>query len=93
MLKIPKSALGFKKKRIGGDALFEPRAFDPSLRLWNLIASWVKQGNKSLALEWGTDYDIRVNGIAKEHEPLFKLGEKWDIAMAAVYLASKSLSM
>lgn len=63
---------------------------------------------RSLALEWGTDYDIRVNGIApgpigdtagasklapKEIEsstpadPLFKLGEKWDIAMAAVYLA------
>ncbi|RVX18412.1 Peroxisomal 2,4-dienoyl-CoA reductase [Vitis vinifera] len=70
---------------------------------------------RSLALEWGTDYDIRVNGIApgpiddtaglsklapedvvrkaKEHEPLFKLREKWDIVMAAVYLASKSLSM
>ena len=46
-----------------------------------------------MALEWGTNYDIRVNGIAKEHEPLFKLGEKWDIAMAAMYLASKSLSM
>lgn len=67
---------------------------------------------RSLALEWGTDYDIRVNGIApgpiddtaglsklapedvvrkaKEHEPLFKLGEKWDIAMAAVYLASNA---
>ena len=66
-------------------------------------------------MEWGTDYDIRVNGIApgpiddtaglsklaaedvvrktKEHEPLFKLGEKWDIAVAVVYLASKSLSM
>ena len=29
----------------------------------------------------------------KEHEPLFKLGQKWDIAMDAVYLASKSLSM
>ena len=40
MLKIPKSALRFKKKRIGGDALFEPHAFDPSLRFWNLIASW-----------------------------------------------------
>jgi peroxisomal 2,4-dienoyl-CoA reductase len=65
---------------------------------------------RSLALEWGTDYDIRVNGIAPgpindttganklvpegsmmksvETEPLFKLGEKWDIAMAALYLAS-----
>ncbi|XP_059657208.1 peroxisomal 2,4-dienoyl-CoA reductase [(3E)-enoyl-CoA-producing]-like [Cornus florida] len=65
---------------------------------------------RSLALEWGTDYDIRVNGIApgpiegtagvrklapeeisskrREHVPLFKLGEKWDIAMAALYLAS-----
>lgn len=65
---------------------------------------------RNLALEWGTDYDIRVNGIApgpigdttgmsklapKEMEskandymPLYKLGEKWDIAMAAVYLAS-----
>ncbi|KAL5773623.1 hypothetical protein ACOSQ2_013547 [Xanthoceras sorbifolium] len=65
---------------------------------------------RSLALEWGTDYDIRVNGIApgpigdtagvsklapeevmskeRQNVPLFKLGEKWDIAMAAIYLAS-----
>ncbi|XP_059438884.1 peroxisomal 2,4-dienoyl-CoA reductase [(3E)-enoyl-CoA-producing]-like [Corylus avellana] len=64
---------------------------------------------RSLALEWGTDYNIRVNGIApgpiedtagtsklgpeemmstRQHMPLFKLGEKWDIAMAALYLAS-----
>ncbi|CAK9174999.1 unnamed protein product [Ilex paraguariensis] len=65
---------------------------------------------RNLALEWGTDYDIRVNGIApgpigdtagisklapeeinskaREYMPLYKLGEKWDIAMAAVYLAS-----
>ncbi|XP_047947469.1 peroxisomal 2,4-dienoyl-CoA reductase [(3E)-enoyl-CoA-producing]-like [Salvia hispanica] len=65
---------------------------------------------RNLALEWGTDYDIRVNGIApgpigdtagmsklqpdeitynaRESTPLYKLGEKWDIAMAAVYLAS-----
>ncbi|CAN6450765.1 unnamed protein product [Victoria cruziana] len=65
---------------------------------------------RSLALEWGTDYDIRVNGIApgpigdtpgmgklapeemkgqlKESMPLYRLGEKWDIAMAAIYLAS-----
>lgn len=69
---------------------------------------------RSLALEWGVDYDIRVNGIApgpiagtagmsklapeemignrlrKETQPLFKMGEKWDIAMAAVYLASNA---
>ncbi|KAL0300953.1 UNVERIFIED_CONTAM: Peroxisomal 2,4-dienoyl-CoA reductase [Sesamum calycinum] len=65
---------------------------------------------RNLALEWGTDYDIRVNGIApgpigdtpgmsklapqeidskaRDYMPLFKLGTKWDIAMAAVYLAS-----
>ncbi|KAK9741283.1 hypothetical protein RND81_03G094700 [Saponaria officinalis] len=65
---------------------------------------------RNLALEWGTDYDIRVNGIApgpigdtpgmsklapdeiqskaNDYMPLYKLGEKWDIAMAAVYLAS-----
>ncbi|KNA25348.1 hypothetical protein SOVF_007420 [Spinacia oleracea] len=65
---------------------------------------------RNLALEWGTDYDIRVNGIAPgpisdtpgmsklvpeeitnksmDHMTLYKLGEKWDIAMAAVYLAS-----
>ncbi|KAK3143723.1 hypothetical protein QOZ80_4AG0304130 [Eleusine coracana subsp. coracana] len=65
---------------------------------------------RSLALEWGTDYDIRVNGIApgaigdtpgmrklapeemderlQELMPLFKYGDKWDIAMAAIYLAS-----
>ncbi|KAM3694288.1 hypothetical protein ACJW30_07G045200 [Castanea mollissima] len=65
---------------------------------------------RSLALEWGTDYDIRVNGIApgpikdtagaskllpqeiiskaREAQPLYKFGEKWDIAMAALYLAS-----
>ncbi|MCL7036937.1 hypothetical protein MKW94_017027 [Papaver nudicaule] len=65
---------------------------------------------RSLALEWGTDYDIRVNGIApgpiegttglsklvpdeatnkiEEYLPLYKLGEKKDIAMAALYLTS-----
>ncbi|KAL8533023.1 hypothetical protein ACS0TY_009327 [Phlomoides rotata] len=65
---------------------------------------------RNLALEWGSDYDIRVNGIAqgpigdtagmsklapeeiinnmREHMPLYKLGEKWDIALAAVYMAS-----
>ncbi|XP_068657398.1 peroxisomal 2,4-dienoyl-CoA reductase [(3E)-enoyl-CoA-producing]-like [Aristolochia californica] len=65
---------------------------------------------RNLALEWGTDYDIKVNGIApgpigdttgmrklapdelvslaRESMPLHKLGEKWDIAMAAIYLAS-----
>ncbi|KAH9603299.1 hypothetical protein KSS87_014915 [Heliosperma pusillum] len=65
---------------------------------------------RNLALEWGTDYDIRVNGIApgpigdtpgmrklapeeiqskaNDYMPLYKLGDKWDIAMAAVYLAS-----
>ncbi|KAI4333283.1 hypothetical protein L6164_018114 [Bauhinia variegata] len=65
---------------------------------------------RNLALEWGTDYDIRVNGIApgpigdtpgmrkldpeeinskaRDYMPLFKLGEKWDIAMAALYLVS-----
>ncbi|KDP25070.1 hypothetical protein JCGZ_22605 [Jatropha curcas] len=65
---------------------------------------------RNLALEWGTDYDIRVNGIApgpiadtpgmsklspqelnskaREYMPLYKLGEKWDIAMAALFLAS-----
>ncbi|XP_062168639.1 peroxisomal 2,4-dienoyl-CoA reductase [(3E)-enoyl-CoA-producing] isoform X2 [Alnus glutinosa] len=65
---------------------------------------------RNLALEWGTDYDIRVNGIApgpigdtpgmsklvpdeinskaRDYMPLYKLGEKWDIAMAALYLVS-----
>ncbi|XP_068654928.1 peroxisomal 2,4-dienoyl-CoA reductase [(3E)-enoyl-CoA-producing]-like [Aristolochia californica] len=65
---------------------------------------------RNLALEWGTDYDIKVNGIApgpigdttgmrklapdemaslaRESMPLYKLGEKWDIAMASIYLAS-----
>ncbi|XAR67258.1 2,4-dienoyl-CoA reductase (NADPH) [Bertholletia excelsa] len=65
---------------------------------------------RNLALEWGTDYDIKVNGIAPgpigdtpgmsklvpdeinskatEYMPLYKLGEKWDIAMAALYLVS-----
>lgn len=70
---------------------------------------------RNLALEWGTDYDIRVNGIApgpigdttgmsklapdeitskaRESMPLYKLGEKWDIAMAALYLASDAGSL
>ncbi|EOY14144.1 Short-chain dehydrogenase-reductase B [Theobroma cacao] len=65
---------------------------------------------RNLALEWGTDYDIRVNGIApgpigdtpgisklapeeinskaRDYMPLYKLGDKWDIAMAALYLFS-----
>ncbi|KAG6483732.1 peroxisomal 2,4-dienoyl-CoA reductase [(3E)-enoyl-CoA-producing]-like [Zingiber officinale] len=66
---------------------------------------------RSLALEWGTDYDIRVNGIApgpiqdtpgmrklapaemlsdasRDDRLLRKLGKTWDIAMAALYLAS-----
>ncbi|XP_051133815.1 peroxisomal 2,4-dienoyl-CoA reductase [(3E)-enoyl-CoA-producing]-like [Andrographis paniculata] len=66
---------------------------------------------RNLALEWGTDYDIRVNGIApgpiadtpgmsklapeemtsgnsRDQMPLYRLGTKWDIAMAAVFLAS-----
>ncbi|PKA62091.1 Peroxisomal 2,4-dienoyl-CoA reductase [Apostasia shenzhenica] len=65
---------------------------------------------RSLALEWGSEYDIRVNGIApgqiegtpgmrklspkemtdrrRGNIPLNKMGEKWDIAMAALYLAS-----
>ncbi|PHT72731.1 Peroxisomal 2,4-dienoyl-CoA reductase [Capsicum annuum] len=63
-----------------------------------------------LALEWGIDYDIKVNSIAqssigdtasmhklglkeisnksREYMPLYKLREKYDIAMAALYLAS-----
>ena len=67
---------------------------------------------RNLALEWGTDYDIRVNRIApgpiggtpgmsklvpeeienktREYMPLYKLGEKWDIAMAALYLSCDS---
>ncbi|KAG8365273.1 hypothetical protein BUALT_Bualt18G0087400 [Buddleja alternifolia] len=65
---------------------------------------------RNLALEWGTDYDIRVNGIAPgpigdtpgmsklapqeinenaiDFNALYKFGTKWDIAMAALYLAS-----
>lgn len=65
---------------------------------------------RNLALEWGTDYNIRVNGIApgpigdtpgmsklapteinskaRDYMPLYKLGDKWDIAMAALYLTS-----
>ncbi|OVA05564.1 Glucose/ribitol dehydrogenase [Macleaya cordata] len=78
-------------------------------------ASWYQihvSAAKFLALEWGTDYDIRVNGIApgpikdttglsklvpdeaenkiKDYMPLYKLGEKWDIAMSALYLASNA---
>lgn len=70
----------------------------------------VDSTTRNLALEWGTDYDIRVNGIApgpisdtpgmsklapeeigsrgRDEMPLYKLGEKWDIAMAALFLAS-----
>jgi len=64
---------------------------------------------RSLALEWGTDYNIRCNGIApgpiagtpgmyklnpdearvsaEDSVPLGKLGDKWDVAMAAIFLA------
>lgn len=64
---------------------------------------------RNLALEWGTDHEIRVNGIApgpigdttgldklvpqnidgvEDVMPLYKVGTKWDIGMAALYLAS-----
>ncbi|XP_047325595.1 peroxisomal 2,4-dienoyl-CoA reductase [(3E)-enoyl-CoA-producing]-like [Impatiens glandulifera] len=63
---------------------------------------------RNLALEWGTEYDIRVNGIApgpigdtpgmskllpkeirdSQYIESNKIGEKWDIAMAAIYLVS-----
>ncbi|KAJ0082641.1 hypothetical protein Patl1_12266 [Pistacia atlantica] len=81
---------------------------------WLAHLAAVDSITRSLALEWGTDYDIRVNGIApgpigdtagvsklapdeilnkeRQHMPLFKLGEKWDIAMAAIYLASDAAS-
>lgn len=66
---------------------------------------------RSLALEWGTDYNIRCNGIAPgpisdtpgmdklnpeevgktgEVVPLGRMGEKWDIAMAAIFLAAET---
>jgi len=67
---------------------------------------------RSLALEWGTDYGIRCNGIApgsiagtpgmyklnpdeaqvaaENRVPLGKFGEKWDIAMAAIFLACET---
>ncbi|KAK3010146.1 hypothetical protein RJ639_011803 [Escallonia herrerae] len=75
-----------------------------------LLQAAVDAITRNLALEWGTDYDVRVNGIApgpigdtagmnklvpdeinnktREYMPLYKLGEKWDIAMAALYLVS-----
>lgn len=61
---------------------------------------------RSLALEWGTDYGIRCNGIAPgpisdtpgmdklapaevvKGENMVKMGEKWDIAMVAIFLAA-----
>jgi peroxisomal 2,4-dienoyl-CoA reductase len=64
---------------------------------------------RTLALEWGPDYGIRVNNLcpgpisgtpgmdklsvkgnpeAWSSIPLQKQGEKWDCAMAAIYLAS-----
>lgn len=65
-----------------------------------------------MALEWGTDYNIRVNGIApgpiedttsfsklaleemldiaKKYIQHSRVGTKWDIAMAALYLASNA---
>lgn len=81
-----------------------------SFKIFLLQQAAVDATTRNLALEWGTDYDIRVNGIApgpigdtagmsklapeeisnkaREIMPLYKLGEKWDIAMAALYLAS-----
>lgn len=82
---------------------------------WPFKISIVQQAavdatTRNLALEWGTDYDIRVNGIApgpisdtpgmsklapdeisskaRDYMPLYKLGEKWDIAMTALFLVS-----
>lgn len=78
----------------------------------HLLQAAVDAVTRNLALEWGADYDIRVNGIApgpigdtpgmsklgppeidskaRDYMPLYKLGETWDIAMAALYLASEA---
>lgn len=78
--------------------------------LWCVLQAAIDSLTRSLALEWGTDYGIRCNGIApgpiadtpgmsklapsetgfdgRETVPLGRMGEKWDIAMAAVFLAS-----
>lgn len=76
-----------------------------------LLQAAVDSLTRSLALEFGTDYSIRCNGVAPgpisdtpgmnklnpaevgkstEFVPLGRMGEKWDIAMAAIFLAAET---
>ncbi|XWS62352.1 hypothetical protein CRYUN_Cryun06bG0003500 [Craigia yunnanensis] len=113
-------SLKYLKKRGPGKDLFTGGTIINITAVIHYGASWyqihastakaaVDSITRSLALEWGEDHDIRVNGIAPEaiedtaglvklapeeilsqikEKPLYTFGEKWDIDMAALYLAS-----
>lgn len=96
--------------KFGAGYLFTLIFVSSSFKIFHFQQAAIDAMTRNLALEWGTDYDIRVNGIApgpigdttgmsklvpeeivnntRELMPLYKLGEKWDIAMAALYLTS-----
>ncbi|KAI3906207.1 hypothetical protein MKW92_001617 [Papaver armeniacum] len=99
------------REAAGGGTILNISATLHYTATWYQIHAAIDAMTRSLALECGTDYDIRVNGIApgpiggtpglskldpnemKNNHPgtplhQFITGEKWDIAMAALYLAS-----
>ncbi|XP_047334674.1 peroxisomal 2,4-dienoyl-CoA reductase [(3E)-enoyl-CoA-producing]-like [Impatiens glandulifera] len=112
---LKKDGLGKKSSDGGGIILNISATLHYTASWYQIHVSAAKAAvdaiTRNLSLEWGTDYDIRVNGIAPGPiadatgvsklapdeidfqardlvMPLFKFGEKWDIAMAAIYLAS-----
>ncbi|XP_047335529.1 peroxisomal 2,4-dienoyl-CoA reductase [(3E)-enoyl-CoA-producing]-like [Impatiens glandulifera] len=114
---LKKDGLGKKSSEGGGIILNISATLHYTASWYQIHVSAAKAAvdaiTRNLALEWATDYDIKVNGIApgpignttgmsnlvpKQIDigamdlimPLFKLGEKWDIAMAALYLASNA---
>ncbi|KAF3437427.1 hypothetical protein FNV43_RR20180 [Rhamnella rubrinervis] len=108
---LKKGAQGRRDSYGGGLILTSELLYIMQLLVPNFQQAVVDATTRNLALEWGTDYDVRLSRslpgrtgetwhwsgaltmIDKpdwEFLPLCKVGEKWDIAMAALYCFSRT---
>lgn len=117
---LKRGGQGKKPEELGGCILNISATVQYAALWYQTHLSAAKSANdsltRSLALEWGTDFGIRVNNLSpgtisdtpgmtklcyifgakdptdeepyKKIVPLGGMGEKWDVSMAAIYLAS-----